>query len=56
MPDDIDEAAIEDLIAKRDVARAAKDYVAADAARDQLAAMGVEIEDTPDGTIWHFAT
>ena len=56
MPDDIDEAAIEDLIAKRDVARAAKDYVAADAARDQLAAMGVEIEDTPAGTIWHFAT
>jgi len=49
---EVDEAAVEALIAERATARANKDYAAADAARDKLTAMGVAIEDTPDGTIW----
>ena len=49
---EIDEAAVEALIAARATARANKDYAAADAARDELMAMGVTIEDTADGTIW----
>jgi cysteinyl-tRNA synthetase len=43
---------VEALIAKRAQARADKDYAAADAARDELTALGVTIEDTADGTIW----
>ncbi|MFQ6005392.1 MAG: cysteine--tRNA ligase [Woeseia sp.] len=43
---------IEDLLAKRDEARAAKDFEAADAIRSQLAASGVSIEDSPSGTRW----
>jgi len=43
---------IEVLIDKRNAARAAKDFAAADAIRDQLAAAGVQIEDSPDGTTW----
>ena len=49
---DIDAAQVETLIAKRAQARADKDYAAADAARDELTAMGVAIEDTANGTIW----
>ena len=49
---DMDAAAVETLIAKRAQARADKDYAAADAARDELTALGVTIEDTADGTIW----
>jgi cysteinyl-tRNA synthetase len=36
--------------AERDVARAAKDWARADELRDQLIAMGYEVEDTPTGT------
>jgi cysteinyl-tRNA synthetase len=43
---------IESLIGKRNEARAAKDFAAADAIRDELAARGVSIEDGPDGTRW----
>ncbi|MCU1374490.1 MAG: cysS, partial [Actinomycetia bacterium] len=38
------------LAAQRDAARAAKDWAAADAARDALTAAGWVVEDTPDGT------
>jgi cysteinyl-tRNA synthetase len=43
---------IENLIKQRDQARRDKDWVLADQIRDQLTAMGIELEDTPDGTIY----
>ncbi|MDN7124683.1 cysteine--tRNA ligase [Pseudidiomarina terrestris] len=47
-----DSAAIETLIERRNSARANKDWAAADAARDELLALGIELEDTPQGTRW----
>ncbi|CAB0149519.1 Cysteine--tRNA ligase [Pseudidiomarina piscicola] len=47
-----DNAAIEALIARRNEARANKDWAAADAARDELLALKIELEDTPQGTRW----
>ena len=46
-------AEIEALIAKRAEARKAKDWAAADAIRDELAARHVVLKDTPDGVQWH---
>jgi cysteinyl-tRNA synthetase len=43
---------IEALINKRNEARAAKDFAAADAYRDQLTDAGIKIEDGVDGTSW----
>ncbi|MCZ4498983.1 MAG: cysteinyl-tRNA synthetase [Marmoricola sp.] len=40
------------LLEQRQAARATKDFAAADAIRDQIAAAGVEIEDTPQGARW----
>jgi cysteinyl-tRNA synthetase len=37
---------------QRTAARARKDFAASDAIRDQLAAAGIKIEDTPDGPRW----
>lgn len=45
-------AQIEALITERNEARAAKDWARADAARDQLTALGIELEDTAEGTRW----
>jgi cysteinyl-tRNA synthetase len=42
----------EELIARRAEARAGRDFAAADALRDQLAAMGVDVLDTSMGTTW----
>jgi cysteinyl-tRNA synthetase len=42
--------AMRDLMRERDDARAAKDYATSDALRDRLAAMGLEVMDTPVGT------
>ena len=39
-----------DLVAERDAARAAKDFATWDRLRDELAAMGLEVMDTPEGT------
>jgi cysteinyl-tRNA synthetase len=39
-----------DLVRRRDEARAAKDFAEADALRDELTAMGLEVMDTPEGT------
>lgn len=44
---------IEELIEKRQAARKAKDFKAADAIRDELKAKGIVIEDTPQGIKWH---
>jgi len=40
------------LISLRQKARAKKDWETSDAIRDQLAELGVILEDRPDGTIW----
>ena len=47
-----DAAEIEALIARRAEAKKAKDWAAADAIRDELKAMGIEIKDTPNGVEW----
>ena len=47
--------AINEMIEKRNAARAAKDFATADALRDELAAAGVQIEDGPAGTTWRRA-
>jgi cysteinyl-tRNA synthetase len=39
----------ERLLAEREEARRTKDFATADARRDQLAALGWEVRDTPDG-------
>lgn len=46
------DALVAALLASREGARAAKDFATADRVRDQLAAAGIEIEDTPDGPRW----
>lgn len=48
-----DEAAV--LIAEREEARQTKQWDRADALRDQLAEMGYNVTDTPDGTQWEVA-
>jgi cysteinyl-tRNA synthetase len=49
---DVDAARVEALIEQRRAARAARDFARADAIRDELAAMGVAIEDGAQGTRW----
>ncbi len=48
----LDRAKVEALIVARSIARAAKNWAEADRARDELAEMGVTIEDGPNGTTW----
>jgi len=43
---------IDDLVAKRDEAKKAKDYATSDLIRDTLLAKNIKIMDTPDGTVW----
>lgn len=43
---------VEALIAKRQEARANKDWTAADKIRDDLKAMGIILKDTPQGVTW----
>ena len=48
----LDVALIERLMVERKAARAAKDFTRSDAIRTELAATGVELLDTPQGTDW----
>jgi len=50
--DALDDAAIQDRIARRNAARAQRDFAAADAIRDELAALGITLEDKAEGTVW----
>ena len=50
-PETLDDE-INALITKRDEAREAKDWAAADKIRDQLLERGIVLEDTPHGTRW----
>jgi cysteinyl-tRNA synthetase len=48
----LDARAIDTAIAARQAAKAAKNYAEADRIRKELAAQGVELKDTPQGTTW----
>ena len=48
----VDAAQVEDLIAKRNAARKAKNFAEADRLRAELTSLGVAIEDSPQGTTW----
>ena len=50
--EDLDVNSIEKLIEERTKARESKDFQKADEIRKKLSEKGIEIEDTPDGTIW----
>jgi len=50
--DDALAAEVERLLAERGEARKNKDFASADRIRDDLAARGIVLEDTPAGTIW----
>ena len=52
---DVDEAKVASLIDARTAARAAKDFEESDRIRDELAAMGVVVKDSKDGTTWEIA-
>lgn len=43
---------VDTVLAVRSEARRSGDYARADALREQLQAAGVEVRDTPDGTVW----
>jgi cysteinyl-tRNA synthetase len=49
---DIDSARIEGLLAERQAAKASRNFARADAIRQELAAEGIQIEDTPAGPRW----
>ncbi len=48
----IDEAAIQQRIDARAAAKKARNFVEADRIRDELAAQGVVLKDSPTGTVW----
>lgn len=50
-----DHERITDLLARRERAREAKDWTAADALRDELSSLGAIVEDTPTGPVWRRA-
>jgi cysteinyl-tRNA synthetase len=52
---DVDTARVETLLLERQEARKAKDFERSDAIREELARMGVEVQDTPAGAVWDIA-
>ncbi len=48
-----DDDEIDRLVAERSEARKAGDFARADQIRDRLGALGVVVEDTPHGAVWH---
>ncbi|MFT7475421.1 MAG: cysteinyl-tRNA synthetase [Verrucomicrobiales bacterium] len=48
-----DDAAIDTLVEERTIAKANKDFGEADRIRDELAAKGITVEDTPNGPVWY---
>lgn len=46
------EPAVDKLLGRREAARASGDFAEADRLRGELAALGVELTDTPEGTRW----
>jgi cysteinyl-tRNA synthetase len=53
---DPERAEIDALVADRQAARAARDFVRADAIRERLTALGVEVMDTSEGAVWRRVT
>jgi cysteinyl-tRNA synthetase len=53
--DDLDLARIEALVEERSEARRARDFAKADRLRDELQAMGIALEDGPEGPTWRRA-
>ena len=51
----IDEGKVANLIEARNTARKAKNFAESDRIRDELAAMGVVLKDSKDGTTWEIA-
>ena len=51
----VDAGLVDSLIAARTAARARKDFRESDRIRDELAAMGVVIKDSKEGTTWEIA-
>jgi len=48
-----DDDEVQRLVEQRSAARAERDFARADAIRDKLSGMGIVIEDTPHGAVWH---
>jgi cysteinyl-tRNA synthetase len=46
------DALVNNLLEARATARASKDFATSDRIRDELAAVGIVIEDTPSGAHW----
>jgi cysteinyl-tRNA synthetase len=51
----LDRDVVDRMVADRTAARARKDFAESDRIRDQLAAMGVAIKDSKEGTTWEIA-
>ena len=51
----VDAKYIDNLVSERTAARARKDFVESDRIRDELAAMGIVIKDSREGTTWEIA-
>jgi len=49
------DARIDALVEAREAARRAKDWAEADRIRDELTALGIVVEDTPNGPKWRRA-